>query len=59
MRIGIALALVIIIVTLDWAALQDIIKGEPDPTMEIAFLAISPVLIILALWWGYKKSIKK
>ncbi len=44
---------------LDWAALHDIIKGEPNPYAEYALLAISLIIFIgIIAYKLYKKERK-
>lgn len=35
---------ILLVLAVDWAALHDIIKGEPDPWMEWTFVLCSAVL---------------
>lgn len=46
---------VLVIILLDWAALHDILKGEPNPYGEYLVLIIS----ILAFFYVGLKSLRK
>ena len=50
--------LIIVLIVLDWAAIHDIIKGEPNLTLEYSIIVIS-ILVILALIAIYVRNIKK
>lgn len=40
---------ILLVLALDWAAMHDILKGEPNPNLESAFLFFSlPVFMIMA-----------
>lgn len=43
-KIGIGL-FILFVLAVDWAALHDIIKGEPDPRIEWAFVLASVALL--------------
>ena len=47
---------IMLILALDWAALHDILKGEPNPYGEYAILFLSPFLLgmMLRLYKRYK-----
>lgn len=53
----IALTLIILIIfALDWAALHDILKGEPDTYLEYAVLFVSLVIFGVFIFKKFKKS---
>jgi hypothetical protein len=46
------IGLVLLLLALDWAALHDIIKGEPDLKAEYSMLVVSLfVFVMMALAW--------
>jgi hypothetical protein len=40
----VVIGMVVVLLALDWAALHDILKGEPDVRGELAMLALSAVV---------------
>jgi hypothetical protein len=56
-RIGI----VLLILALDWAALQDIVEGEPDVRAEwiFVFLSLAVFIIMIIDWTRDRKSKRK
>jgi hypothetical protein len=54
----ISLIAILALLALDWAALHDIIKGEPNLTLEYSIIVLS-ILVILALIAIYVRNIKR
>ncbi len=52
----ISFAVVLLLLFLDWAALHDIIKGEPDLTLEYAMVASSLIVVPFLLNYLLRKS---
>lgn len=46
---------IVLLLVLDWAALHDIVKGEPDPYLEYAMVAFS-VLVFAAMGFAWLKQ---
>jgi len=46
-----SLLLIVVVLGLDWAALHDILKGEPNTWMEWIFVLASPVFF----WFMYQR----
>jgi hypothetical protein len=45
------------LLALDWAALHDIMKGEPDPHAEYAMLLVSlAAFVAMALLWHLRQD---
>jgi hypothetical protein len=51
------LFIVLLLFLLDWAALHDILKGEPEPYEEIAMLLVS-IFIFLIIFFKQKGGVK-
>ena len=45
---------VLLLLATDWAALHDIIKGEPDPYLEYGFLGFSLIVFGLMIYSGIR-----
>lgn len=48
--------LVLMVSAMDWAALHDIIKGEPDVWMEWTFVIVSLPLLCIYLYKLWRRS---
>lgn len=49
MRKTLTVLFVLAVLALNWAALHDIIKGEPDPRLEWAIVGVSLLLLLAAV----------
>jgi len=54
MNKALALVLVAFVLLLDWAALQDIARGEPDLRLEYLMLAMSVIVVAVILWLAFR-----
>jgi len=50
MRTILLLGLIALLLALDWAALHDILKGEPDPYMEYGMVLLSVAMFGLVIF---------
>ncbi len=50
MRTILLLGLIALLLALDWAALHDILKGEPDPYMEYGMILLSVAMFGLVIF---------
>jgi len=55
MRVLLSIAVVLVLLALDWAALHDILKGEPNPYGEYGMLVFSAIVFGLLALAGLRK----
>ncbi len=54
MKTAVLLVVVIVLLALDWAALHDILKGEPNVVLEYGLLGFSLVVIGSLVYYGLR-----
>jgi len=54
MKTAALLLVVIVLLALDWAALRDILKGEPNVVLEYGLLGVSLVVIGSLVYYGLR-----
>jgi len=55
-KIIVLAAIALILLALDWAALHDIFKGEPNPYLEYAVVVFSIILISAVIFITLKRK---
>ena len=55
MKTAALLVVVIVLLALDWAALHDILKGEPNVVLEYGLLGFSLVVFGSLVYFGLRK----
>jgi len=55
MKTLLSLCAILILLALDWAALHDIVEGEPDTTLEYGMLILSVIICAAFLLYPYSK----
>lgn len=59
MKTILAIAMTMLLLALDWAALHDILKGEPDPYAEYIILLVSIMAFAVMAFIGVRGRGKK
>lgn len=55
----VSIILILVLFLLDWAALHDIIKGEPDITMEYVVIAASLLVVPMLLNYVLRENLSR
>jgi hypothetical protein len=54
MNKALAVVLVAFVLLLDWAAMSDIARGEPDLRLEYLMLGMSVIVVAVILWFAFR-----